>query len=308
VNVPRVITYGESIDVEVCVTPGEDLAGKYIVRPRCDNVNLLFNGVSPTRRYPLFKPVGIICPDPANPGNPVLWSEEDDQTIDVVEADPNVTLCIQCSMNDFYVFDPQDNPPYVDGLAEVSVSGRYVTKGIIDPDPPDPSLSTQPDTNNTLWCLEDDGRVDVTPVDQQIPPITLLFGNENYWTYFDIIIKPGRGDGPAPLNLGSGGKIPVGIMSTEQCDATKVIPETVSLQGASVAIKGKGKKSDDPQYMASDEDLNGDGLLDKVVHVETEALQLSEGATEVLLTAETSDPRCPYIKAVDEIVVVPDGQ
>lgn len=54
------------------------------------------------------------------------------------------------------------------------------------------------------------------------------------------------------------------------------------LAGASVALKGNGTP------VTSVSDVNNDGLLDLVVHVETEALQLSEEDTQANLVAYTS--------------------
>jgi hypothetical protein len=39
--------------------------------------------------------------------------------------------------------------------------------------------------------------------------------------------------------------------------------------------------------MASSQDVNGDGLLDLVIHVSTEALELSDTDTEVVLEGNT---------------------
>lgn len=110
-----------------------------------------------------------------------------------------------------------------------------------------------------------------------------------------IDIKPGSDDNT--INLGSKGTVPVAIFSTSDFDATTVDPMTVTLASAPVKLKGKGT----PQ--ASTEDVNGDGLLDLVVHVSTEALQLSETATEAVLEGETFDGT--KIKGVDIIKVVP---
>ena len=80
----------------------------------------------------------------------------------------------------------------------------------------------------------------------------------------DIDIKPGSY--PNAINLGSNGVIPVAILSSDTFDATTVDPETVFLAGAGVAVRGKGNK------LASQEDVNGDGLTDLVVKLETENL------------------------------------
>ncbi len=99
--------------------------------------------------------------------------------------------------------------------------------------------------------------------------------------YVDIDIKPGSC--PNSINLGSNGNVPVAIFSTEDFDATTIDPTTVTLAGATVKIKGKGTP------MSSFEDVDGDGLLDIVVHVDTSALELAAGDTDAILEGETFD-------------------
>ncbi len=94
-----------------------------------------------------------------------------------------------------------------------------------------------------------------------------------------IDIKPGGF--PNSIFLGSNGTVPVAILSSATFDATTVDPTTVTLAGASVALRGKGTPN------ASVQDVNVDGLPDLVVHVSTEALQLTEGDTQALLEATT---------------------
>ena len=55
--------------------------------------------------------------------------------------------------------------------------------------------------------------------------------------------------------------------------------------------------------MASAEDVNGDGLLDLVVHVSTSVLQLSETDTEAVLEGRTVDGT--PIRGTDTVRVVP---
>lgn len=94
-----------------------------------------------------------------------------------------------------------------------------------------------------------------------------------------VDIKPGSY--PNSINLGSNGTVPVAILSSRTFDATTVNPTTVTLASAPVRLKGKGTP------MASFQDVNGDGLLDLVIHVSTEALQLSETDTEAILEGTT---------------------
>lgn len=113
----------------------------------------------------------------------------------------------------------------------------------------------------------------------------------------DIDIKPGNY--PNAINLGSNGVIPVAILSSDTFDATTVDPKTVFLAGAGVAVRGKGNK-----YLASQEDVNGDGLTDLVVKIETE--NLDPGTFQngtATLTGETSDGI--EFTGSDSITIVP---
>ncbi|NIO21807.1 MAG: hypothetical protein GTN76_14030 [Candidatus Aenigmarchaeota archaeon] len=86
------------------------------------------------------------------------------------------------------------------------------------------------------------------------------------------------------------------ILSTEDFDATTVDPTTVTLAGAGVKLKGKGTP------MAFFDDVNGDGLTDIIVHVDTAALELSSGDAEATLEGETFDG--VRIRGVDTVRIV----
>jgi hypothetical protein len=92
------------------------------------------------------------------------------------------------------------------------------------------------------------------------------------WVTIDI--KPGSY--PNAINLGANGVVPVAILSTEDFDATAMVNAgTVTLGGAGVAVRGKSNK-----LMASNQDVNDDGLLDLVLHIDAENLveaQLQDG-------------------------------
>jgi hypothetical protein len=109
-----------------------------------------------------------------------------------------------------------------------------------------------------------------------------------------IDIKPGSY--PNSINLGSGGTVPVAIFSSSTFDATTVIPTSVTLAGASVKLKGNGTT------MSTTEDINSDGQLDLVIHVSTEALQLSETDTGAILQGQTSDGKT--IEGTDTVRIV----
>jgi hypothetical protein len=115
------------------------------------------------------------------------------------------------------------------------------------------------------------------------------------WVAIDI--KPGSY--PNAINLGSNGVVPVAILSEADFDATTVDPATVSLAGAGVAMRGKSNK-----LMASSQDINADGLLDLVLHVETENLvpeQLQDGYGTIVGRTYAGMP----IIGTDEITLVP---
>lgn len=181
---------------------------------------------------------------------------------------------------------------YVFMLA-VDIIGEYAT--ILEP---------SPDGNP----FEDDGSLrfwfggyvlDPNPLDPDNP-----FTNEGYdgvittstLVLMDVQIDIMPDSDTNPVNLGSKGVIPVAILSSPDFDATTVLPESVEVGGAGVAVRGKGK------LMAHDEDVNGDGLIDKVIQVETETAG-SWTSGDVILTGETSDGL--FIQGSDVVVIVP---
>ena len=151
---------------------------------------------------------------------------------------------------------------------------------------------------------------DVTSIFNQGGTNTMTYDNAHWWykipleiltaqvilTPVTIDILPGTF--PNEINLGSGGTVPVAIFSTDTFDATDVDPLTVTLAGASVELKKNGKP-----MASSDEDVNGDGFLDLVVHFGTEALQLSSEDTEATLQGETYGGE--YIEGTDSVCIVP---
>jgi hypothetical protein len=113
----------------------------------------------------------------------------------------------------------------------------------------------------------------------------------------EIDIKPGSY--PNAINLGAYGSVPVAILSTEDFDATTVDPATVQLAGADVEVRGKGDR-----FMAHEEDVNGDGLLDLVLQVATQ--NLDQGTFQdgcAILSGTTYSGQC--IAGMDEITIVP---
>lgn len=96
-----------------------------------------------------------------------------------------------------------------------------------------------------------------------------------------IDIKPGSD--PNCFNSDGNGVIPVAILSNEWFDATEVDPSTVTLEGSEVAVRGNGNKT-----LASEEDVNDDGLTDLALKIEDEDA-FTEGSGTATLTGSTFD-------------------
>lgn len=113
-------------------------------------------------------------------------------------------------------------------------------------------------------------------------------------TGINIDVKPG--DDFNYINLSSQGKTPIAILGTATFDAGTVDPSSITVAGAPVSLKRNGTPA------ASLEDVNGDGLLDLVVHVNTEALQPTS-PNQVLLEGETFSGLPVW--GLDEIILAP---
>lgn len=119
----------------------------------------------------------------------------------------------------------------------------------------------------------------------------------------DVDIKPGSF--PNAINLGSHGVIPVAFLSDSGFDASTIDPATVTLRGEDFAdglVKLRGKK-DAPVPMSNLEDVDDDGDLDLVVHLETEKLAEYEIEAICKLGALTYDGY--VVSGSDTIQIVP---
>jgi len=110
-----------------------------------------------------------------------------------------------------------------------------------------------------------------------------------------IDIEPGRE--PNTVNLGAGGKVTVAILGSAEFDATTVDPATVTLASATPALKGKDR------LMVSTDDVNRDGFMDLLVHMEIEALYLQESDTTAIVEGRTLSG-IPF-RGADTIRVLP---
>lgn len=106
----------------------------------------------------------------------------------------------------------------------------------------------------------------------------------------DVDIKPSH------INLRSRGKLPVTILSTEDFDASAINLDTLTVAGAPIHLKPNGT------FASSFHDVNGDGLLDLVVHINPAELQLTDFNTEALVEGFTLDRKFFWGTAAMEVV------
>lgn len=122
----------------------------------------------------------------------------------------------------------------------------------------------------------------------------------------DIVIKP-NGGGMNSINLRSGGRLPVAILSTATFDATTVDPSAATL-GDEMDPDTEVAQRQNGTFFATTEDVNEDGRMDLVLHFEIQALvdndDLDMSTTELALRAFLDD-ECTNIRGVDAVTVRP---
>jgi hypothetical protein len=117
----------------------------------------------------------------------------------------------------------------------------------------------------------------------------------------DIDIKPGSY--PSCLNENGHGVIPVAILGSADFDVTQVDPATVTLEGLSIAVKGKSDK-----LLAAYEDTNGDGYMDLVVKIDdTDNVTWNGNGTAILKGNLYLEFGGTPIEGVGDICIVPSA-
>ncbi|WP_146659392.1 hypothetical protein [Anaerohalosphaera lusitana] len=113
----------------------------------------------------------------------------------------------------------------------------------------------------------------------------------------EVDIKPDSSDNA--VNLRSKGVVPVAFVSNETFDATRIDFETVTVNGNVGLIKCRGKKQ---RPMVSETDVNGDGLVDLLVKLDTQMLADAGVESVCEFTATTYDGMA--VRGSDSITVV----
>jgi len=110
-----------------------------------------------------------------------------------------------------------------------------------------------------------------------------------------IDIKPGSY--PNSINLGSSGVVPVAILGSAIFDVRQIDVTTINIANAPVKLKNNGHP------MTSYSDINGDGFIDLVSQVPTQALQLTATSTKADLVGRLTNGT--IIKGSDSVRIVP---
>jgi len=214
------VHYNGTDSVLITVKPSPEAAGKLIIRPSCENVSLkLVCGKGDNAREVRFNPrgsmgraVGIGCPasQPCPEGDPGC----DSGRIDVIQIpDDSKTiepLFVECSVRELFDLSPEELgvPVEPEGKSvNCRIEGRFNTKGIVDPSPPianfrsfpTPGSVVNPESRSSssivtaagskldfmdtkyTWCLDEEGRVPLFGVDQELDPAKVFFTFPKGW-------------------------------------------------------------------------------------------------------------------------------
>lgn len=162
---------------------------------------------------------------------------------------------------------PDGTKLYVNGVVDASTSANVW-----------PSLLSATYVYLDFWGTYDLGYVDelriskVARTEEEIRDYVARFLVKTV----SIDIK--HGSFPNTINLKSKGNVPVAVLSDSTFDATTVDRSTVVFAGEFPLPIGQ-----------TPQDVNGDGLLDVVLHFKTQDLNLQLGDTQACLTGKTID-------------------
>jgi len=120
-------------------------------------------------------------------------------------------------------------------------------------------------------------------------------GALNTFIPVSIDIKPGSF--PNSINLKSSGVISVAIFGNNTFDVNEINLDAIKFADAAIKLKKSG------QFMASYEDLNGDGIIDLIIHFATKELNLTSSDTKANLEGRLINEE--IIKGSDSIRIVP---
>lgn len=98
----------------------------------------------------------------------------------------------------------------------------------------------------------------------------------------DIDIKPGNEQNF--INISAEGVFPLAIFSSEEFDATQLIPESINLAGSAVKIPGNSHR-----YLCHYTDINYDGITDLLCQVDIAGLTPEAGTGRCRMTAMSQE-------------------
>ena len=172
--------------------------------------------------------------------------------------------------------------------------GDYTIKVLSTPDAsPTSTYTLDFSTANQSTTLAQDVPISQIP-SQGYGVTTSESGTINPFVPVAIDIKPSSY--PNSINLKSNGVTPVAILGSATFNVKQIDPTTIKLANAGVKLKGNG------QLMASYQDIDGDGFTDIVVHIVTDALQLTSADVKANLDGRLISGE--IIKGSDSVRIV----
>ncbi len=148
-------------------------------------------------------------------------------------------------------------------------------------DPLTSTITSNPSNPNTITVIIDDKQETIPPGGSSLVAITVTM---------DIIPDSSKNQ----INIKSKGVVPVAILSSVSFDATKIQLDTIEFG------PGKAKESHSKLHI---EDVNGDGLLDVMLHFDTQKIQQTADGKIDFKAKALSSGKIITIKASDLVVI-----